>query len=77
MDLLSTHLLLYSPAPSSSTPIWIVAPIVVGVLLLITAGALVGVCIYKQSRRHSSHNNPKDIDLNDNVAYGPVAPAAV
>ena len=48
----------------------------VGVLLLITTVALVGVCICKQSRKPSSHNYPKDIDLNDNVAYGPVAPTA-
>ena len=81
------HLSLYSPG--SSTPIWIVAPIVVGVLLLIATGALVGIYIYKQKRKHSpsdlqhhgpmyedisSHNSPRDIDLKDNVAYGPVTP---
>ena len=79
----------YSPAAGSSTPIWIVAPIVAGVLLLIPTGTLVGICIYKQSRKHSpsdsqhpgpvyedmsSHNSSRDIDLKDNIAYGPVTP---
>ncbi len=61
----------------------------VGVLLLIATGTLVGVCIYKKKRKHfasdlqqpvpmyeniSPHNSPRDIDLKDNIAYGPVTP---
>ena len=75
---------LYSPA--SSVPIWIVAPIVIGVLLLL---GLVGICIYKRRIKPSpsdsqqpgplyedmsSHEKSRDIALEENVAYGPVTP---
>ena len=60
-----------------------------GVLLLLATGGLVGICIYKRPIKHSpsdfqqpgplyedmsSHEKPRDITLEENVAYGPVTP---